>query len=86
MSNLPRNAPFVSLLITSVTGVLLGQTRDPVSLLKEADHLADLYNWADAGPMFEEAQQVFSATGQMRNALYSKIGHRGAVPSADSSD
>jgi CHAT domain-containing protein len=37
-------------------------------------HLADLYNWADAAPAFTEAEQLFVAAGDRRNALYAKLG------------
>lgn len=37
-------------------------------------HLADLYNWADAAPAFTEAEQLFVAAGDQRNALYAKLG------------
>ena len=43
-------------------------------LLARALHLADLYNWADAAPAFTEAEQLFLAAGDQRNALYSKLG------------
>jgi hypothetical protein len=37
-------------------------------------HLADLYSWADAAPSFTEAEQLFIAAGDQRNALYAKLG------------
>lgn len=43
-------------------------------LLARALHLADLYNWADAAPAFTEAEQLFLAAGDQRNALYAKLG------------
>ena len=43
-------------------------------LLARALHLADLYNWADAAPAFTEAEQLFVAAGDQRNALYAKLG------------
>jgi CHAT domain-containing protein len=49
-------------------------TDDPDVLLKKALHLGDLYNWADAAPMFTEAEQMYSARGDQRNALYAHIG------------
>src|SRR5580704_17193200 len=83
MSKLLRNASLVSLLITSAAGALLGQSKDPVTLLREADHLADFYNWIDAGPIFDQAEQLFDASGQTRNALYAKIGRlRSSMESA----
>ena len=38
--------------------------------LQHALRLADLYNWADAGPDFAEAETLFLAAGDQRNALY----------------
>src|SRR5215471_3256355 len=43
-------------------------------LLARALHLADLYNWADAAPAFTEAEQLFVAAGDQRNALYARLG------------
>src|SRR5579871_5911255 len=43
-------------------------------LLAHALHLADLYNWVDAGPEFTKAEQMFLADGDQRNALYAKLG------------
>ena len=42
--------------------------------LQHALRLADLYNWADAGPDFAEAARVFLAAGDQRNALYARLG------------
>src|SRR5882672_8298040 len=49
-------------------------TDDPDVLLKKALHLGDLYNWADAAPMFTEAEQLYAARGDRRNALYAHLG------------
>ena len=49
-------------------------TDDPDVLLKKALHLGDLYNWADAAPMFTEAEQLYAARGDSRNALYAHVG------------
>src|SRR5260370_12961517 len=43
-------------------------------LLARALHLADLYNWADAAPAFTEAEKLFAAAGDQRNALYARLG------------
>src|SRR5512132_3123061 len=43
-------------------------------LLARALHLADLYNWADAAPAFTQAEELFTAAGDRRNALYAKLG------------
>src|SRR5438552_4261806 len=47
---------------------------DPDVLLKKALHLGDLYNWADAAPLFTEAEQLYAARGNSRNALYAHFG------------
>ena len=43
-------------------------------MLDHALHLADLYNWDDAGKDFAEAEKLFLAAGDQRNALYAKLG------------
>src|SRR3984957_13785359 len=50
------------------------QQPDPKELLAHALHLADLYNWDDAGPAFAEAEHLFIDAGDRRNALYAKLG------------
>src|ERR1051325_6146616 len=47
---------------------------DPDVLLKRALLLGDLYSRADAAPMFTEAEQLYSARGDHRNALYAHLG------------
>ena len=42
--------------------------------LQHALRLADLYNWADAGPDFAEAETLFLAGGDQRNELYARLG------------
>src|SRR5437879_4081317 len=43
-------------------------------LLARALHLADLYNWADAAPVFTEAEKLFARAGDQRNTLYAGLG------------
>src|ERR1700733_486686 len=50
------------------------QQPDPKELLAHALHLADLYNWDDAGPEFAEAERLFVDAGDQRNGLYAKLG------------
>ncbi len=45
-----------------------------MQLLNHAVFLADLYNWGAAGPDFAEAEKLFSAAGDQRNALYARLG------------
>ena len=47
---------------------------DPDVLLKQALHFGDLYNWADAATLFGEAEQLYAARGDKRNALYAHLG------------
>ena len=49
-------------------------TEDPNAALKQAEHFADLYNWADAGPFFQRAEELYKARGDSRNALYAHLG------------
>jgi CHAT domain-containing protein len=49
-------------------------TDDPNQLLKQALRFADLYNWSDAAPLFLQAEEVFKARGDTRNALYAHLG------------
>jgi len=49
-------------------------TDDPDVLLKKALHLGDLYNWADAAPLFTEAEQLYATRGDNRDALYAHLG------------
>ncbi|MBV9268596.1 MAG: hypothetical protein JO061_20675, partial [Acidobacteriaceae bacterium] len=46
----------------------------PQALLQRGLHLADLYNWSDAGPYFEAAEKKFKAQRDERNALYAHLG------------
>ena len=43
-------------------------------LLKQALYLGDRYNWAEAGPLFREAESLFAAAGDERNALHARLG------------
>src|SRR5258708_36008598 len=47
---------------------------DPDVLLKQAFHYGALYNWADAASLFAQAEQLYSARGDSRNALYAHLG------------
>jgi hypothetical protein len=46
----------------------------PTALLREGDHVSDLFNWADARPVYQQAEELFTAAGDQRNALYAKFG------------
>jgi len=43
--------------------------------LQHGLHLADLYNWADAAKDFSDAERMFIAAGDQRNALYARLGN-----------
>jgi tetratricopeptide (TPR) repeat protein len=47
---------------------------DPDILLKQGLRYGDLYNWADAASLFTQAEQLYSARGDSRNALYAHLG------------
>src|SRR5215469_9015191 len=70
MSRLLR--PMALLIVLS--SCLDAQQFQAKELLARALHLADLYNWADAAPAFTEAEQLFVAAGDQRNALYARLG------------
>ena len=61
---------------------LVGQSApDPTQLLQEADRLAWLRAWGLAEPYYLQAQKLFSATGDERNALYAEVSAlRGRLP------
>ena len=42
--------------------------------LQRALHFADLYNWTDAAEEFSEAEKLFLAAGDQRNALFARLG------------
>src|SRR5579862_5896284 len=48
--------------------------RSASDVLQHALHLADLYNWSDAAEDFSEAEKLFLAAGNQRNALYARLG------------
>jgi len=47
---------------------------DPQVLLAEANRLSWLFNWPQAGPLYQRAQTLFTQAGDARNALYAQIG------------
>src|SRR5437660_4768858 len=72
--------PRTILISTFLCAALLASARaqtpsdDPDVLLKQALRYGDLYNWADAAPMFTEAEQLYAARGDSRNVLYAHFG------------
>ena len=54
---------------------------DPFAILEEADRLAWVKNWTRAEPLFARAEQLFTESGDERNALYARVGRlRGQLP------
>ena len=45
---------------------------DPRQAMEKAEHLTDLYNWYDAHPYYLEAERMFLAQGDERNALFAR--------------
>ena len=67
------------LILASAIGNARAQTAADV--LAEADRLAWLKNWSRAEPLFSKADEMFTAAGDERNALYSRISAiRGRLP------
>jgi len=73
-------APIISLAAVLFLGPALrplraqGPQRSAHEALQRALHLADLYNWSDAEEDFGEAEKLFLAAGDQRNALYARLG------------
>lgn len=54
---------------------------DPQKLVEEADRLAWLRAWTRAVPLYAEAERVYAARGDRRNALYAQVNKlRGELP------
>ena len=66
-------------ILASAIGNAHAQTA--ADMLAEADRLAWLKNWSRAEPLFSKADEMFTAAGDERNALYSRISAiRGRLP------
>lgn len=75
--------------LTLVTGVgaAAQSQRDPEALLQEAERLAWLKAWTQAAPLYAEAERLFTARGDPRNALFARINHlRGQLPTLPIAD
>ena len=73
--NLKRAVILISLgAAVSVSIRAKAPSDDPDALLKRALHFGDLYNWADAGPLFVQAEELYAARGDKRDALYAHLG------------
>jgi CHAT domain-containing protein len=47
---------------------------DPIALLAEANRLSWLGNWYAAGPLYQQAEVRFHASGDTENEIYARIG------------
>ena len=54
---------------------------DPDKLIEQAERLSWVKAWARAAPLYAEAERLYAARGDRRNALYAQINHlRGQLP------
>src|SRR6266705_636014 len=68
--SLKRLAPWIFLCGAACTFAQVQTTADdPDVLMKKALQLGDLYNWADAAPLFTQAEQLYAA-GELGFALF----------------
>ena len=74
--SLRPSANALILIFCSCTWLPLFAAKTPTAQtsLAKGLRLGDLYNWADAGPDFTEAQNEFTAAGDPSNALWAEIG------------
>jgi CHAT domain-containing protein len=78
--------PLPRLAVIALAGILYGPLQaqdpgDPDKLLQEAERLAWVKAWARAEPLYAEAERLFTARGDRRNALYAQINRlRGELP------
>jgi hypothetical protein len=63
-----RVAVIVVALLASVQS-----TSDPDALIKQAERLVWLSNWARAAPLSAEAERLFTTRGDQRNALFAQV-------------
>src|SRR6266576_1526652 len=73
--SLKRLAPWIFLCGAACTFAQVQTTADdPDALMNKALQLGDLYNWADAAPLFTQAEQLYAARSDNRNALHAHLG------------
>ena len=74
------------ILLSPLVCVARARSGDPKHLLADADRLAFLYNWPKAGPLYAEAETLFTQSGDRKGVLYAKLGliraqvETGAIP------
>jgi CHAT domain-containing protein len=49
-------------------------SKNPETLLAEANRLAWLFNWPKAGPLYVRAEELFRERGDTRNEIYARVG------------
>ncbi len=49
-------------------------SKNPETLLREANRLAWLFNWPKAGPLYVRAEALFRERGDTRNEIYARVG------------
>jgi hypothetical protein len=65
----------------AIIGLSAQSVSDTTKLIQEADRLAWLRAWSAAEPLYAEAEKLFFARGDQRNALYAQISVlRGQLP------
>jgi CHAT domain-containing protein len=68
-------------ILLAATHVQAEPSKSAEEILAEADRFAFLRLWAHAEPLFREAEKLFEQRGDVRNALYAKVGRiRGELP------
>src|SRR5437016_3364044 len=76
-----RISRLVIALVIAASAVGNACAQTAMDMLAEADRLAWLKNWSRAEPLFSKAEQMFTAAGDERNALYARISAiRGRLP------
>src|SRR5215472_5686160 len=83
---MPRVVALFALVVALLPPNAQHRQRSAPDLLNHALYLAELYNWTAAGPEFSQAEKIFVAAGDQRNALYARLGRlrstveQGALP------
>ena len=73
--SLKRLAPWIFLCGAACTFSQVQTTADdPDALMKKALQLGDLYNWADAAPLFIQAELLYAARSDNRNVIHAHLG------------
>jgi len=68
----PRSIPILALVLL-LPHTAAQNVPDPDQLLQQADRLAWMKNWSRAEPLYSEAERLFEARGDRRDALYAAV-------------